>query len=120
MAKKLAVSGATVHAIEDQTIDAGRVLARVEVEIGGSPSVGELNTRLFLAGARALSTALARLEADRTSGEPQNLAEGQYLGYPTAAEMAGFRRAGLRLCRIGHAIRLISAALGVARWKDHG
>jgi hypothetical protein len=34
--------------------------------------------------------------------------------------MAGFRRAGLRLCRIGHAIRLIAAALGVARWKDHG
>ena len=120
VAKKLGVSGATVHVIEDQTIDAGRVLARIEVPVEGSPSVGELNTRLFLAGARALPAALARLETDRTAGEPQNLADGQYLGYPTAAEMAGFRRAGLRLCRIGHAIRLIAAALGVARWKDHG
>jgi hypothetical protein len=51
---------------------------------------------------------------------PQNLSDGEYLGYPTAAEMAGFRRAGLRLCRAGHAIGLIAAALGVARWKDHG
>jgi folate-dependent phosphoribosylglycinamide formyltransferase PurN len=120
VAKELAVSGATVHAIEDQTIDAGRVLARVEVPIEGAPSVGELNTRLFLAGARALPAALARLEADRNAGERQRLSDGQYLGYPTAAEMAGFRRAGLRLCRVGHAIRLIAAALGVARWKDHG
>lgn len=125
VAKKLSFSGATVHVIEDETIDAGRVLARAQVPIDGTPSVGELNTRLFLAGARALPAALARLEADPTAGEPQKLSEGQYLGYPTAAEMAGFRRAGLRLCRAGHAIRLLAAALGLARWgvareKDHG
>ena len=120
VARKLGVSGATVHVIEDQTIDAGRVLARIVVPIDRAPSVGELNTRLFLAGARALPAALARLEADKAAGEPQNLSAGEYLGYPTAAEMAGFRRAGLRLCRAGHAIRLIAAALGVARWKDHG
>ena len=117
VARRLQVSGATVHAIEDQTIDAGRVLARIEVPIEGAPSVGELNTRLFLAGARALAGALAKLEADRTAGEPQKLSEGQYLGYPTAGEMVGFRRAGLRLCRVGHAIRLIAAALGVASWN---
>jgi folate-dependent phosphoribosylglycinamide formyltransferase PurN len=117
LARHLPVSGATVHAIEDQTIDAGRVLARIEMPIDGAPSVGELNTRLFLAGARALSGALATLEADRTAGEPQKLSEGQYLGYPTAAEMAKFRRAGLRLCRVSHAVRLIAAALGVAPWR---
>ncbi len=120
VARKLSVSGATVHVIEDQTIDAGRVLARAEVPIEGAPSVGQLNTRLFLAGARALPTALARLEADKGAGTPQRLSDGEYLGYPTAAEMAGFRRAGLRLCRAGHALRLVAAALGVARWKDHG
>src|SRR5206468_10251919 len=48
VAKKLPVSGATVHVIEDQTIDAGRVLTRVEVPIEGPLSAGELNTRLFL------------------------------------------------------------------------
>ena len=117
MARRLQVSGATVHAIEDQTIDAGRVLARIEVPIEGAPSVGELNTRLFLAGARALPGALAKLEADRNAGEPQHLNEGQYLGYPTAAEMTNFRRAGLRLCRVRHDIRLIAAALGVASWN---
>jgi folate-dependent phosphoribosylglycinamide formyltransferase PurN len=125
VAKQLPVSGATVHVIEDQTIDAGRVLARVEAPIEGRPSVGELSTRLFLAGARALPAALARLEGDKHAGEPQRLSDGQYLGYPTAAEMAAFRRAGLKLCRAGHAIRLIVAALGLPRWgvargKDHG
>jgi len=87
------------------------------VPIAGAPSVGELNTRLFLAGARALPAALERLAVDCTAGEPQNLSEGQYLGYPTAGEMAGFRRAGLRLCRVSHAVRLIGAALGVAPWR---
>jgi folate-dependent phosphoribosylglycinamide formyltransferase PurN len=120
IARGLDVSGATVHAIEDQTIDAGRVLARVEVPIEGTPSVGELNTRLFREGARIVPAALAKLEGDRGAGEPQTLAAGEYVGYPTAAEMARLRRAGLKLCRIGHAIRLIAAALGVARWQDHG
>jgi methionyl-tRNA formyltransferase len=120
VARKLGVSGATVHVIEDQTIDTGRVLARVEVPIEGALSVGELNARLFLAGARAVPGALAKLEADRSAGQPQDLAVGEYLGYPTAAEMTGFRRAGLRLFRASHVLRLIAAALGVARWKDHG
>jgi len=120
IAKKLDVSGATVHVIEDQSIDAGRVLARAEVPVEGALSTAELNTRFFLAGAQALPAALARLEADSNAGEPQNLAEGQYLGYPTAAEMAAFRQAGLKLCRLGHVLRLLAAALGVARWKDHG
>jgi folate-dependent phosphoribosylglycinamide formyltransferase PurN len=111
------ISGATVHAIEDRTIDAGRVLAQVEVPIEGARSVGELTTQFFLAGARALPAALARLEGDRTAGQPQQLSDGQYLGYPTALQMKDFRRAGLRLCRLRHAARLISAALGVTRWK---
>jgi folate-dependent phosphoribosylglycinamide formyltransferase PurN len=111
------ISGATVHAIEDRTIDAGRVIAQVEVPIEGATSVGELTTQFFLAGARALPTALPRLAADRTVGEPQRLSDGQYLGYPTALQMKDFRRAGLRLCRLRHAARLLMAALGVIRWK---
>lgn len=116
-ARQERISGATVHAIEDRTIDAGRILAQVEVPIDGAGSVGELTTQFFLAGARALPSALARLEADRTAGQSQLLSDGQYLGYPTATQMKDFRRAGLRLCRLHHAVRLISAALGVTRWK---
>ncbi|WP_439609961.1 formyltransferase family protein [Reyranella sp.] len=111
------VSGATVHAIEDRTIDAGRIIAQVEVPIDGATSVGELTTQFFSAGARALPAALARLSADRTAGRPQQLSDGQYLGYPTALQMKDFRRAGLRLCRLRHAAHLVSAALGVTRWK---
>lgn len=116
-ARQERISGATVHAIEDRTIDAGRVLAQVEVPIDGTSSVGELTTQFFLAGARALPTALTRLAADRTAGQPQRLSDGQYLGYPTALQMKEFRRAGLRLCRLRHAARLVLAALGVTRWK---
>lgn len=116
-ARQERVSGATVHAIEDRTIDAGRILAQVEVPIDGASSVGELTTQFFLAGARALPAALVRLAADRKAGQPQQLSDGQYLGYPTALQMKDFRRAGLRLCRLRHAARLISAALGVTRWK---
>jgi folate-dependent phosphoribosylglycinamide formyltransferase PurN len=117
LAKRHSVSGATIHVIEDQTIDTGRVIAHIEVPIDAALSVGELNTRLFLAGARALPAALARLAADRTTGQPQVLSEGQYLAYPTSVEAARFRREGLRLCRLRHAIHLIAAALGVAAWK---
>lgn len=116
-ARQERISGATVHAIEDRTIDSGRVLAQVEVPIDGTSSVGELTTQFFLAGARALPTALTRLAADRTAGQPQRLSDGQYLGYPTALQMKEFRRAGLRLCRLRHAARLVLAALGVTRWK---
>ena len=116
-ARREHISGATVHAIEDRTIDAGRVIAQVEVPIDGATSVGELTTQFFLAGARALPAALARLAADRTAGQPQQLSDGQYLGYPTALQMKDFRRAGLRLCRLRHAARLVLAALGVTRWK---
>jgi folate-dependent phosphoribosylglycinamide formyltransferase PurN len=116
-ARRERISGATVHAIEDRTIDTGRILAQVEMPVDDASSVGELTTQLFLAGARALPAALTRLEADRTAGRPQLLSDGEYLGYPTALQMKDFRRAGLRLCRLRHAIRLISAALGVTRWK---
>lgn len=117
-ARQERISGATVHVIEDRTIDAGRVIAQVEVPIAGATSVGELTTQFFVAGARALPTALARLAADRTAGQSQRLSEGQYLGYPTALQMKDFRRAGLRLCRLRHAARLVLAALGVTRWKS--
>jgi methionyl-tRNA formyltransferase len=116
-ARQERISGATVHAIEDRTIDTGRVLAQVEVPIDGTSSVGELTTQFFLAGARALPTALTRLAADSTAGQTQQLSDGQYLGYPTALQMKEFRRGGLRLCRLRHAARLILAALGVTRWK---
>lgn len=117
LAQRRQMSGATVHVIEDQSIDAGRVLERVEVPIDDRPSMGELNGRLFLAGALALPGALAKLAADRSAGQPQILSEGEYLRYPSPTEMASFRRSGLRLCQFGHVFHLIAASLGVASWK---
>jgi folate-dependent phosphoribosylglycinamide formyltransferase PurN len=112
------LSGATIHVIEDQTIDAGPILAQVEVPIGAQQSVAEVNSALFVAGVRVLRTTIERFAADRAMGRKQNLANGQYLGFPTRTQMGGFRQAGLRLCRIGHVVRLIVAALGLSKWSD--
>jgi folate-dependent phosphoribosylglycinamide formyltransferase PurN len=112
-------SGVTIHIIEDQTIDAGPVLAQVEVPIGAYRSVAEVNSALFVAGAHALRPTMEQFATDRAMACKQNLAEGHYAGFPTRTEMAAFRRTGLRLCRIGHAARLLAAALGLAGWK-HG
>lgn len=117
LAQKRPFSGATIHVIEDGTIDAGRVLAQVEVPLRRGLSVAEVNTSLFLAGAVALPKTIKEFAADSCRGRAQDLGEGQYLGFPTAADMASSRRAGLRLCRLWHAVHLIAAALGLAGWK---
>jgi folate-dependent phosphoribosylglycinamide formyltransferase PurN len=117
LAEQRAVSGATIHVIEDGTIDAGRVLAQFEVPLRRGLSVAEVNTSLFLAGAVGLPRTIEEFVADSSRGRAQDLRAGRYLGFPTAADMALARRDGLRLCRLRHALHLIAAALGLAAWK---
>jgi folate-dependent phosphoribosylglycinamide formyltransferase PurN len=112
LAQRRSGSGATIHLIEDEKIDAGPVLAQVEVPLDRNPSAAEVNTRLFLAGAGALRATLERFAADPGMGRRQVLAEGQYLGFPTATEITTLRRSGVRLFRVRHAVRLIAAVLG--------
>ena len=101
-------SGATVHRIEDARIDAGAILRQVTRPIDRSRSVADINTELFLAGAGALDGALEDLSAGRAANTP---AAGQYRGFPTALEVTEARRAGVRLCGLWYAIRLIAAAV---------
>jgi methionyl-tRNA formyltransferase len=115
LAQRRSGSGATIHLIDDEKIDAGPVLAQVEVPFKGSPSSDEVNTMLFLAGAGALRATLEQFAANPGMGRRQDLAEGQYLGFPTPNEIAAMRRAGVRLFRLRHAVRLIAAALGWRR-----
>lgn len=101
-------SGATVHRIEDARIDAGTILRQAERPIDARRCVAEINTDLFLAGAGVLGEALKDLSSGRAVSAP---AAGQYRGFPTRAEVAAARRAGVRLCRLWYAIRLIAAAV---------
>ena len=102
------VSGATVHRIEDARIDAGSILRQAERPIDARKSVAEINTDLFLAGAGALGKALEDVSSRRTVSPP---AAGRYRGFPTRSEVAEAWRAGVRLCSLWYAIRLIAAAM---------
>lgn len=108
-------SGATLHRIEDARIDAGALLRQAEQPIDRRQSVAELNTRLFLAGVGALGEALDDLAAGRPG---RTAGPGQYLGFPTVAEATAARRAGVRLCHLWFAIRLIAATLGIGRGPE--
>lgn len=100
-------SGFSIHRIEDERIDAGRVVLQRRISIEGAPSVGELTTALFLAGARGLPEALGRLEADASCGEPQSLDDGDYRGFPGRSDVATASEAGVRLAGFRHVVRLL-------------
>ena len=108
LAEGRTTSGATVHRIEDARIDAGSILRRAEQPIDARKSVAEINTALFLAGASALGEALEDVSSGRAVGPP---AAGRYRGFPSGDEVAQARRAGVRLCGLGYATRLIAAAV---------
>ncbi len=110
------VSGVSVHLIEDEKIDSGTLIVQSEVIVDRSLSVGELTTRLFELGARALPQAIATLTSNREVGRHQDLTKGAYRGFPDRRAMAASRRQGVRLCRLGHIVRLVAAATGLARW----
>jgi len=104
-------SGVTIHRIEDERIDAGRILVQRRQLIQGSPSVGELTTALFLAGAQALTKALSRLAADASCGEPQVPGDGDYRGFPARADAAAARKAGVRCFAFRHIAGLFWASV---------
>jgi folate-dependent phosphoribosylglycinamide formyltransferase PurN len=114
--ERRSLSGVTIHVIEDETIDAGPILAQVEVVIDPHQSVAEVNSALLVAGARTLHATIEQLATDGSMGRKQNLSSGQYVGFPTRSDMRTFRRAGLRLCRIDHVGSLLLAALGLTQW----
>lgn len=108
LAEGRTTSGATVHRIEDARIDAGSILRQAERPIDARRSVAEINTDLFLAGAGALGEALEDVSSGRMVRAP---AAGRYRGFPSGDEVAEARRAGVRLCSLWYAIRLIAGAV---------
>lgn len=111
LAARVREAGCSVHRIEDERIDAGRILLQWRTIVERSPSVGELTTTLFLAGARGLPEILDRLEADPSFGQPQDLDKGDYRGFPERLDVAAARKTGLRLFGFRHVVRLFWAAV---------
>ena len=109
-------AGASLHFIEDEKIDAGRVIHQCFVPRLRMWSVGELTTVLFERGAAALPEAIARIEAGPNAGHAQDLRKAEYRSFPNRTAMAMARRQGLRLFRMVQLLRLIGAATGVTRW----
>lgn len=100
--------GVTVH-IVDGRIDAGPVLARRERDTPPSICMTELDELLFCDGAGIL--------LDLLSGPPGAIVDppgqpAKYQTFPDAKTVHAALRRGVRLWRLSHAVRLISALLG--------
>jgi len=119
LAERRAVSGVTLHLIENARIDAGAILHQIEMPLDRRSSVAEVNTQLFLAGAGALEGTLERLSMNAYRGRPQDPSAGQYRGFPSRAEMATAHAQGVQLCGLWHVVRLIAATLGIGRATFH-
>ncbi len=89
-ARQERISGATVHAIEDRTIDTARPCQGRSADRWRKLG-RRTDDAVLLAGARALPDALARLAGRQGGGTSAASLDGQYLGYPTAAQMKDFR-----------------------------
>jgi folate-dependent phosphoribosylglycinamide formyltransferase PurN len=113
-------SGASIHLIENEAIDAGRLLAQAEIPIEATFSVAHTNMSLFLAGARHLRRTIDLFVADSKIGRPQSAGQASYLGFPTREDMAAFKATGRRLCRLSDVLWLLLAALGLSTWTFEG
>ena len=104
--------GVTVHRIVDETIDTGPAVARRARPVPAGRCMGELDEMLFADGVEALLGVLSGqgdLVLGAAGGSPG------YEGFPDRAAVRRARRAGVRLWRLWHAVRLIGALLGWLR-----
>lgn len=94
-------SGATLHLIEDEQIDAGGVLGRTSYPTPRGMSV-QLNYYLTIRSAsELLPECLAALEAGRLLPQPQVPGQGDYYKWPDSAAFDRLSSAGFHLFRAG-------------------
>ncbi len=101
--------GVTVHRIVDESIDSGPPVVRRARPVPRGCCMGELDEMLFCEGVEALVGLL--------SGRPPGPLDAAgdkpaYEGFPDRAAVRQARRAGVRLWRLGQAVRLIAGLLG--------
>lgn len=94
MARREAAMGVSLH-LMDTEFDQGDLLAVSELPVEPQASLMANNLKLFTEGARLAVGFLSA--ADGQLASRQQACEGEYLGWPTRAEVKGFRRSGCRL-----------------------
>ncbi len=107
-------AGATVHFIEDETIDSGRLVGRTSYPVPPRASV-QLNYWLTCrAAARLLPRCLAGLEDDLLEPRAQDADAGAYWSWPDSAAFDRLRSRGHPLISWRQLLALL-----VGRWDDH-
>jgi hypothetical protein len=105
--------GVTVHRIVDESIDTGPILARRERSVPGEICMGELDELLFRDGVNVL---IGLLKSQPLVALDSPGPHGRYEPFPDRSTVRRARRQGVRLWRLGHAVRLICGLFG---WYRH-
>ena len=92
--------GLTAHLIEDETVDAGPVLAHTRVEAPDSASILLLDALINDHGADLLHRILLDPDAAIRDARPQDTAAGSYHSYPTRDDITAVRRSGRPLATL--------------------
>jgi len=104
-------AGVTIHRIADETIDTGERLAWLEIAVPRVTSMIELDTELFRFGAVQL-VALLREQGTLHSRDATKMSN-DYFSFPSAITVRRAGKNGVRLWRLGPAIGLLAAAIGI-------
>ncbi|MUH72428.1 formyl transferase [Psychrosphaera haliotis] len=89
--------GATIHSIDDASIDTGKIISRIPVEIERSSSYWWNVLNVYKYSVPELVKAVQSIENGRKlNGSPQK-DEGDYFSYPTEESMLAFYKKGFKL-----------------------
>jgi methionyl-tRNA formyltransferase len=93
--------GATLHYIDDRTIDTGPVIGIARRSLDYTHTYLANVMDLYPAGARMIADAVAEIERDGRAACTQQTETGHYYSFPKAADFARFRASGYRLYERG-------------------
>lgn len=94
-AQKCHAFGVTIHLIEDNKIDRGRILVRKIIEINGETSMVAIGRKLIKEGLAELENVLADFEPYLDKAKEQET--GDYYSYPDRVDVKLLLKAGYRL-----------------------
>jgi len=110
--------GVTAHLIDDETVDAGPILAQISIQAPGTASVLFLDALINDHGADLLHRILLDPETAVSDGRPQDPGAGSYHSYPTRDDIAAVTRSGRPLARLRDLIAVVRGRPSVRETTD--